>query len=641
MKPEPFHHIGKHLTERMKARAFAPKLANMTTGTVNILFLRVDFQPESPDDTSTTGDGTWDNCTTACNNDPDYWVNKDKDAFISYYKEVSYDQLKLAVTPSPAVYRLPKKMADYGKETDADLTSLIKDSITAADADINFSTYDAILIVHAGAGEETTVNASSNLWSLYYSRGCTDTDSNIAGCQPLPSETIVTADGKALYEAIMMPQTGTSDHGVVDPLGIYVHEFGHWLGLPDLYYTAMFPPYLWDGVGQWSLMGDGIYLGSPHGSSPAHLDAWCKIYLGWVAPQTISTDFGAITLPPVETNKQIIKLPASTTTPNQYFLLENRQQTLFDSGLPGSGLLVWLIDDDVIAGNIGNNTVNNNISGPGVALMEADGKGDLKTYGGDFGGAGDPFPGTSGNTTFNPYTNPASTPYLGSAWLYLKDIAVAGSNASLRFGFAPLTPASLAVSHNSATVLTWAANTEADLAKYRVYRNGSLLAEVQAPQTEYPDTTSSSGDAYAVAAVDNSGYESVRSALVTVTFATSGGDGGCFIATAAYGSYEAPNVKILREFRDNYLLKSFEFRALSFEFEIPNIAGRAFVTLYYKISPPIADFIRGSEVLRAAVRVLLMPLIGLAALLGKTTFMQKLMFGLLGVLGLIVYKKEK
>jgi subtilisin family serine protease len=103
-----------------------------------------------------------------------------------------------------------------------------------------------------------------------------------------------------------------------------------------------------------------------------------------------------------------------------------------------------------------------------------------------------------------------------------------------------------------------------------------------------------------------------------------GGGGGCFIATAAYGSYEAPYVKILREFRDRYLLNSFEFRVLSFEFKIPNIAGRAFVRLYYKVSPPVADFIRESEGLRAAVRLLLLPLIGSAAILLKTTLAQKL-----------------
>ena len=623
-KPEPPSKVGKHLSERMKAKMFAPMLANKTVGQVNVLFLKVDFKQESPaDDTTTTGDGTWGNCTTACNNDPDYWVTKDAIGFVNYYKEVSYNQLILTVevfpkTPGTA-YHLTNPMAYYGNDLPSAVQNLIIDSVTQAKTiegtGINFSNYDAILIVHAGAGEETDTasNTSNDLWSLSWSQ----------------STTIVTADGKSFSEGIIMPQTGTQDEGTVDPLGIYVHEFGHWLGLPDLYYTASWPPNLWDGVGKWSLMGDGIYLGSPAGSSPAHLDAWCKSYLGWVTPQQISTDYGALTLNPVETNKQIIRLPASTTTPSQYFLLENRQHTGFDSGLPGSGLLVWLIDEAVINANIAYNTVNNNPLRPGVKLIEADGNNDLMIYGSDYGDPGDPFPGTSNNTSFTPYTTPASTPYLGSAWLYLMDIAISGSN-SATIGFAPVAPSGLAVSHNSVTLLTWTAGTEADLAKYKVYRNSAFLAETT--ESQYTDTTSSSGDAYAVTAVDSNGYESVSSASVTVTFSTSGGGGGggCFIATAAYGSYEAPYVKILREFRDRYLIANCRLQIANCKIEIPNIAGRVFVTLYYKVSPPIADFIRESEVLKFLVRIVLLPLIGMAAFLVKTTFLQKcIAFGVL------------
>jgi uncharacterized repeat protein (TIGR02543 family) len=92
--------------------------------------------------------------------------------------------------------------------------------------------------------------------------------------------------------------------------------------------------------------------------------------------------------------------------------------------------------------------------------------------------------------------------------------------------------------------------------------------------------------------------------IVTAKFDVADSGGGmCFIATAAYGSPTAEQIDVLREFRDVVLLES--------------TAGSQFVALYYKLSPPVADFISGSSLLRTLVRVLLVdPVVGMVEATG-------------------------
>jgi hypothetical protein len=96
--------------------------------------------------------------------------------------------------------------------------------------------------------------------------------------------------------------------------------------------------------------------------------------------------------------------------------------------------------------------------------------------------------------------------------------------------------------------------------------------------------------------------DSAFSNTATVPTAAVGGTGGggCFIATAAYGSSLEPHVVILRQFRDRFLLS--------------NTIGKAFVKLYYTYSPPAADFIAKHETLKAMVRWILLPVIWVSQL---------------------------
>jgi hypothetical protein len=100
------------------------------------------------------------------------------------------------------------------------------------------------------------------------------------------------------------------------------------------------------------------------------------------------------------------------------------------------------------------------------------------------------------------------------------------------------------------------------------------------------------------------------------------GGGGCFIATAAFGSIMEPHVKLLRLFRDRFLL-------------VNNI-GKGFVRLYYQYSPPIAEYISEHESLRTAVRWTLLPFVGMSWCILNFGFLSTAVFLLL-ILTLLYY----
>jgi hypothetical protein len=92
---------------------------------------------------------------------------------------------------------------------------------------------------------------------------------------------------------------------------------------------------------------------------------------------------------------------------------------------------------------------------------------------------------------------------------------------------------------------------------------------------------------------------------------------GCFIATAAYGSPLEPQVLLLQKFRDQLLLRI--------------EPGRSFVHLYYKYSPPLADYIAESQALRSIVQLTLLPLLALAWFLIEASIFQQFFLLILGL----------
>jgi hypothetical protein len=121
-------------------------------------------------------------------------------------------------------------------------------------------------------------------------------------------------------------------------------------------------------------------------------------------------------------------------------------------------------------------------------------------------------------------------------------------------------------------------------------------------------------------------YNGLNPSDVTVTHAgnDSGGSGGCFIATAAHGSPLAKHVKVLRKFRDHFLLTS--------------RIGKRFVCFYNTHSPPMADFIKKHDRLQMVVRLILIPLVGigwLALKIGMVFTMALILFLGTGLIGLV------
>jgi hypothetical protein len=112
--------------------------------------------------------------------------------------------------------------------------------------------------------------------------------------------------------------------------------------------------------------------------------------------------------------------------------------------------------------------------------------------------------------------------------------------------------------------------------------------------------------------------------------ATGGGSSGCFIATAAYGSLMEPNVKILRDFRDRFLLH--------------NSMGKGFVRLYNTYSPPMADFIAKHNSLKAMVRISLLPVVGVSWVvlkIGPISTIALMLFCSISLIGFVFLRRRK
>jgi len=164
--------------------------------------------------------------------------------------------------------------------------------------------------------------------------------------------------------------------------------------------------------------------------------------------------------------------------------------------------------------------------------------------------------------------------------------------------------------HAAQVTVAWDPNPEPEVAGYKIYYGtnpGSYTASVDAGSaTSAVISGLQEGVTYFFSAVaydasnNESGFSNeityaVPAAATPSAGEASSGGGACFIATAAFGSYRAPEVILLQKFRDRFLLT--------------NTPGTLFVKFYYWVSPSIADFISHYDSLRRATRLALKPLI--------------------------------
>jgi immune inhibitor A len=320
-----------------------------------------------------------------------------------YWEEATYGNLTVVTVDLPSSMGWMRAPDNYSYYVDGyygfgsyprNAQRLAEDAVDLADPYVDFSDYDndsdgyvdALFIIHADQGAEYT-GSTNDIWSHKWS-----------------TYNVPYVDGVYCYIYSMEPEYWASPGDMT--CGVYAHEMGHSVfGLPDLYDYD----YDSEGLGDWSLMAGGSWNG-PLGASPAHPDAYCRIQTGAAAATNVTSNTMGASIPAVETSPTIYRLWTNGAGGSEYFLVENRRKTGYDSYLPSQGLMIYHVDETVYG--------NDNQWYPGytsygnyqVALEQADGDWDLEQYINE-GDSGDPYPGSTTNRTFDKNSTPDSEDY--------------------------------------------------------------------------------------------------------------------------------------------------------------------------------------------------------------------------------------
>lgn len=213
-----------------------------------------------------------------------------------------------------------------------------------------------------------------------------------------------TYSGKRVTGYLVISEYHGSGGRVQAGIGTYCHEFGHALGLPDLYNTAKSDTYT---VGTWDIMCSGCY--NNNGSTPPSYTAFERFMMNWLVPKQVLSSEQHL-LEPIETSNQALLVAAKphnlnneSPSPSEYFLIENRQAVGWDAGkeaLVSTGLLVSHITFNIQNWNY--NTFNN-ATPLGFAIVSAGMDQATRSS------AADVFPGSTKRTSWLPTLNDGTT----------------------------------------------------------------------------------------------------------------------------------------------------------------------------------------------------------------------------------------
>lgn len=343
-------------------------------------------------------------------NEPGYSVDGGTGSVKDYYRDNSMGQFIPNFTvlgPYTLDYEESYYAAnDSESSDDVNPQAMIIEAVSKAKADhpeIDFSKFDNdgdgymdnVNVIYSGYGEAASGD-TQDMWPHSYRLTATNQQFKVDGI--IVNNYSVSAE--------LVGGSGTK----MDGIGTFAHEFGHILGLRDMYDTDDYTDGLGVNPGDYSIYASGSYNNDSR--TPPYLMAFERQQMGWLQPTPIS-QAEDVELQPLYNNvaRYIDAQPQLdlATQGGDWYVLENRQQTGWDTYIPAHGLLIYHYDftTESVAEYWDNNGPNNNARHRCLYIIPADGIDDDLTR------DGDTYPGKTGSTEFTDETHPEAVSWIG------------------------------------------------------------------------------------------------------------------------------------------------------------------------------------------------------------------------------------